>query len=44
MIDDFALAISHLLLALAFWRLAMRDDVDRDPPATAEDSGDATGA
>ncbi len=44
MIDNFALGITHLLLALAFWRLAMRDDVDRDPPAGADDAGDATGA
>jgi hypothetical protein len=30
MIDSFALALSHALLALAAWRLVMRPDLDRD--------------
>lgn len=30
MIDNFALAISHGLLLLAFWRLSRRPDLDRD--------------
>ncbi len=31
MIDNFALALSHGLLALAALRLLRRDDLDRDP-------------
>ncbi|MCB2073284.1 MAG: hypothetical protein H6917_05200 [Novosphingobium sp.] len=31
MVDYFALAVSHGLLALAVWRLAQRADLDRDP-------------
>jgi hypothetical protein len=30
MIDTFALALSHALLALAAWRLFNRPDLDRD--------------
>jgi hypothetical protein len=34
MIDNFSILLSHILLALAFWLLTMRDDLDReDPPA-----------
>lgn len=32
MIDYFSLALSHGLLALAFWRLMLRADLDRDEP------------
>jgi hypothetical protein len=39
MIDQFALLISHALLALAGWRLLFRDDFDTSPPA--ESGGDA---
>ena len=31
MIDNFALGLIHLLLALAVWRLLLRPDLDRDP-------------
>jgi hypothetical protein len=31
MIDMFALALIHSLLALAGWRLILRDDLDADP-------------
>lgn len=31
MIDNFALALTHCLLALGLWRIALRDDLDRDP-------------
>ena len=36
MIDNFALAISHGLIALAIWRLLARPDLDREDatPAT----------
>ena len=40
MIDNFALALSHGLLALAALRLLWRDDLDRDPQP-ASDQGDA---
>ena len=33
MVDYFALALTHVLLALAAWRLSQRPDLDRDPPA-----------
>lgn len=36
MIDNFALALAHGLLALAAWRLLVRADLDQDPPADAE--------
>lgn len=39
MIDYFAIALTHLLLAVAAWRLIGRDDLDADPapPAMGED-------
>ena len=33
MIDIFALALTHGLLALAAWRLTRRDDLDAEPQA-----------
>lgn len=33
MVDFFALALTHGLMALAAWRLVMRGDLDREPPA-----------
>jgi hypothetical protein len=34
MIDNLSILLSHVLIALAFWFLTLRDDVDReDPPA-----------
>lgn len=34
MVDNFSIALSHALIALAAWRLIFRDDLDReDPPA-----------
>ena len=38
MIDNFALALTHALLALAAWRLLQRSDLDQEPaeaPPTA---------
>lgn len=32
MIDNFALVVTHAVLALALWRLVRRDDLDIDPP------------
>ena len=44
MVDILALLLSHGLLALAAWRLILRDDLDADPPisdaATPEPSAD----
>ena len=31
MIDYFALGLTHALLALAAWRLLLRDDLDHEP-------------
>ena len=39
MVDLFALALSHALLALAAWRLVLRSDLDRDPPAGPSGGG-----
>jgi hypothetical protein len=39
MVDYFALAVSHGLLALAAWRLMFRGDLDRDPPGETSDEG-----
>lgn len=36
MIDYFALALSHGLLALAAWRLMLRPDLDREPDDAGE--------
>ena len=36
MIDLFALAVSHGLIALAVWRLLLRADLDHDPAEEAE--------
>jgi len=33
MVDYFAIGLTHLLLALAAWRLVLRRDLDRDPEA-----------
>jgi hypothetical protein len=35
MIDNFALAISHGLMALAAWLLLRRGDLDREPERNA---------
>lgn len=34
MIDNFSLLISHGLLALLFWRLLTRPDLDKESPAS----------
>jgi hypothetical protein len=39
MVDNFALALSHGLLAFALWRLMLREDIDADPPAAAPAPG-----
>jgi hypothetical protein len=33
MVDLFALALGHALLALAAWRLVLNDDLDANPAA-----------
>lgn len=38
MVDYFALGITHLLMALAAWRLLLRDDLDREDKACGEGS------
>ncbi len=47
MIDQFALALSHLLLAVAGWRLMLRADLDAeqdDEPGAAPQDGPRSGA
>jgi len=42
MVDYFALGLTHLLLALAAWRLVQRTDLDRDPaPGPSDPARDA---
>ena len=36
MIDQFALALSHLLLALAGWRMLLRGDLDNETAGDAD--------
>lgn len=36
MVDYFALALTHGLLALGAWRLLFRGDLDRDPEPRAD--------
>ena len=38
MIDNFALVVTHAVLALALWRLVQRDELDVDPPAADQAS------
>lgn len=43
MIDTFSLLLSHGLIALAFWRLLPRMDLDRDiPPPEGEGEPDGS--
>ena len=37
MIDYFALALTHGLLALAAWRILQRDDLDHEEPCEDQD-------
>jgi len=41
MVDYFAIAVTHLLMALAAWRLALRRELDHEPPpgGSVEDAG-----
>ena len=32
MIDNLSILLSHVLIALAFWYLTLRDDVDHEEP------------
>ncbi|HEX7753647.1 MAG TPA: hypothetical protein VF440_14760 [Novosphingobium sp.] len=41
MVDNFALLLTHGLLALAAWRLFQRADLDRDAAPEPDESGDA---
>jgi hypothetical protein len=40
MIDNFALGLTHFLLAVAVWRLLRRDDLDADPEADVDPAVD----
>jgi hypothetical protein len=37
MVNNFAIGLTHLLLALAVWRLVMRADLDAETPASRGD-------
>jgi hypothetical protein len=41
MIDYFALALSHGLIALALWRMLQRSELDDEPRAGEEGEGKA---
>ncbi len=30
MVDNFSIALTHMLIAIALWRLLYRDDLDRE--------------
>jgi hypothetical protein len=36
MIDNFSILLSHALIALAFWFLSQRDDLDQEDPPTPD--------
>ncbi|MFN3473713.1 MAG: hypothetical protein ACK4ZW_06665 [Blastomonas sp.] len=38
MVDNFAIAVSHLLVALAAWRLVWRADLDKEDPPARDDT------
>ncbi len=40
MVDFFALALSHGLLALVAWRLMQRNDLENDPPEADPDANE----
>lgn len=44
MVDNFALLLTHGLLALAAWRLFQRSDLDRDPPVAEDQPGEGDNA
>lgn len=37
MVDYFAIGLTHLLMALAAWRLVLRDDLDAESGAAPDD-------
>ncbi|PXW69516.1 hypothetical protein C7451_11635 [Blastomonas natatoria] len=39
MVDNFSIAISHLLIALAAWRLVWRADLDKEAPPEKDKLG-----
>jgi hypothetical protein len=39
MVDNFAIAISHLLIAIAAWRLVWRADLDKEDPPEKDKLG-----
>lgn len=41
MVDNFAIAVSHLLVAIAIWRLAWRADLDHEAPPEGDDTGNS---
>lgn len=38
MVDNFAIALSHLLIAIAVWRLVWRADLDREAPPVPDET------
>jgi hypothetical protein len=38
MVDNFAIAVSHLLVALTAWRLVWRPDLDKEDPPAKDDT------
>ncbi len=39
MVDNFAIAVSHLLVAIAVWRLVWRADLDKEAPPAKDEIG-----
>jgi hypothetical protein len=44
MVDYFALGLTHVLMALACWRLTLGGELDRDPVSDAGSGEDETRA
>jgi hypothetical protein len=44
MIDNLSILLSHVLIALAFWLLTMRDDLDNETPPEPDAEPEGFGA
>jgi hypothetical protein len=40
MVDNFSILLSHGLIALTFWLLTMRDDLDHEPPPPPDEESE----
>lgn len=40
MVDNFSILLSHILIALAFWLLSSREDLDHEPPPAPDEEAE----